>query len=196
MISRLPLVRLRQSAFRVGLSFALLSALFLPAAAAAEIITVGSPMEGIFAPSRITVAGTYLNLAVADPEALLTSPVDGAVVGFRVASGEGGPYVVRVLRPDGANTFTAIASGTPVYFGVAGLPSCRRWKTARLSGSRNCTAGSNWALTPAAPPADCRIGPTQLLGFGDPHVGVHPRHGLHQRLRGSLRQPGGFQDDG
>ncbi len=95
---------------------ALLTSLLVPAAASARILTVGSPIEGNFATAKINVAATFLNLAVTGPDAELTSPVDGAIVNFRVLGGEGGPYVIRALRPRGGS-YKAVASGNPVYFG-------------------------------------------------------------------------------
>jgi hypothetical protein len=94
----------------------LIASFLLPAAASGHTIVVGSPIEGSFGVARFNVAGTYFNQAVSKPDAELTSPVDGVIVSFQVLCGEGGPFVLRVLRARSDGTYTAVGSSEPAYF--------------------------------------------------------------------------------
>jgi hypothetical protein len=61
-----------------------------------------------------------INSALGEPGAHATSPVDGAVIGWKVL-GEGGPFELRVLRPEAAGTFLAVAGSAPETLGTYGL---------------------------------------------------------------------------
>ncbi|MGN6276533.1 MAG: IPT/TIG domain-containing protein [Solirubrobacterales bacterium] len=89
-----------------------------PAAAAAHLITVGSPLTANFHEAIFKNTGTFFNSALEEQGANVVSPVDGAVVGFRILGGEGGPYLLRVLSPDGGSVYTAKASSAPLTFGA------------------------------------------------------------------------------
>ncbi len=90
-------------------------ALFAPAAAGARNVTVGSPMIGPFEkttscePPSCTVANTGFSA----PGALATSPVDGAIVRWRMLGGAPGTdYRLRVLEPAGGARYNGAGTGT------------------------------------------------------------------------------------
>lgn len=82
------------------------------APAPAHTIVVGSPLEGEFKVAKLKVDGTYMNAALADPDANVVSPVDGAVLSYAVASAAGSTVRLRVLSPQGGSVYEA-KSSTP-----------------------------------------------------------------------------------
>jgi hypothetical protein len=95
----------------------LVIALLIPAAATARTITVGPSMSaqygsnvGFLFPS-VRLAQTSLS----DPEANVVSPVDGAVVRWRLsAQAAADAYSLRVLRPTGSGPYTGAGTSAPV----------------------------------------------------------------------------------
>ncbi len=94
-----------------------LPALLAPTASAATTITVGSSliteptMNESFSGTSVTVA----NGSVADPEARAVSPVDGAVVRWRLGpqQASGASYSLDILRPVGAGAYVLAATSGP-----------------------------------------------------------------------------------
>jgi hypothetical protein len=83
----------------------------LAGTASAKPIVVGTPFDTQFTKLiRATTAATFFNVSLADPDAFVTSPTDGAVVDFGLAGAQGGPYRLRVLRPLGGNVY--LGAGT------------------------------------------------------------------------------------
>jgi hypothetical protein len=87
----------------------------------AATVTVGSPLTvsfgGVFgsAPS-----GTWVNSQLAEPGSSVASPVSGTIVRWRmIGNYSGGPFRLRVLRPDGTGKFTG--AGTSAPFALAPL---------------------------------------------------------------------------
>jgi IPT/TIG domain len=103
----------------IGTVIALVAIALIPADAAAKPVVVGSPLTGEFHRGFVRNAGTFFNSALADPAANLVSPVDGIVVRFQILGGEGGPYRLRVLSPEGGSVYRATASTPPLTFGGA-----------------------------------------------------------------------------
>jgi hypothetical protein len=105
---------------RVLLSIAVASLLACSSAQAATV-TVGSPLTASFLPGTVGAPGIVgINSVLGEPGAHATSPVDGAVIGWKVL-GEGGPFELRVLRPEGAGTYLGVAAGAPETLGTYGL---------------------------------------------------------------------------
>jgi hypothetical protein len=103
----------------------LLSALGVPLLAAplaqAAPVTLGSPLTASFTPVAFNAPGLLaINSALAEPGAHVTSPVDGAVIGWKVL-GEGGPFELRLMRPEGAGAFLAGILSAPQTMGTYGL---------------------------------------------------------------------------
>ena len=53
---------------------------------------------------------TLFNTALPEKGANLTSPVSGAIVRWRIQDPEGGPFFLRVLRPNGSGAYTAVGT--------------------------------------------------------------------------------------
>jgi hypothetical protein len=109
-----------------------LGCLAAPVAGAATI-TLGSPLTAPFefaGQCNFADGCQVTAVSLSEPGALTASPVDGTVVGWRVAgTTAGSPYSVSVLRPDGDGTFTATAAspaltsaGQPTETFAADLP--------------------------------------------------------------------------
>ena len=64
---------------------------------------------------------TLFNTTLPESGAKLTSPVDGAIVRWRMLGAKGGPFYLRVLRSNGSGAYQAVASSnasTPVGEGL------------------------------------------------------------------------------
>lgn len=91
--------------------------------AQAAIVTVGSPLTASFLPATVGENGILgINSQLGEPGAHVSSPVDGAVIGWKVL-GQGGPFELRVVRPEAAGTFLAGAAGAPQTLGSYGVGS-------------------------------------------------------------------------
>jgi hypothetical protein len=107
------------SRLRVFLTVVIASLLGCSSAQAATV-TVGSPLTVSFAPVTIATPGLLAtNLELGEPGALATSPVDGAVIGWRLL-GEGS-FELRLVRPEPADNFLAGAASAPQTLGTYGL---------------------------------------------------------------------------
>lgn len=85
-----------------------------PSAGAAPVV-VGSPLVGPFGQTGGSgITATLLNLSIAAPGASSTSPVDGAIVRWHLLSAEGGPFRLRILRPAGGTSYTAVGTSAGV----------------------------------------------------------------------------------
>jgi len=85
-------------------------ALLTGAGAQASTITIGSVLPPGSTPTEFGAVETFFNTALPEKGANLTSPVSGAIVRWRVQGAEGGPFYLRVLRPNGSGGY--MASGT------------------------------------------------------------------------------------
>ena len=102
------------------LAFAAL-ALLAPASAAAEVVTVGSPLTTSLPPESIGSVVSIVNAQLPDLGANVTSPISGTVVRWRITGAVGGPFKLRVITPhaDGTTTFDATsAPQTPTGTGT------------------------------------------------------------------------------
>jgi len=102
---------------RLPLAFAVLLGSLLaagPAPAAAETVTVGSPLTGSF--TRLTFCVPLCvsaNNELAAPGAQVTVPFDGTLTRWRTLDGKAGAFRVRVLRPDGAGEYVLSGASSP-----------------------------------------------------------------------------------
>ena len=102
---------------RIGfLALAVAAAWALVAAVAAQAttVTVGSVMPPTFTSSPFEGVRTQFNTTLPETGANLASPVNGAIVRWKVAGAVGGPFTLRVLHPNGAGAFTASGASQPV----------------------------------------------------------------------------------
>jgi hypothetical protein len=89
--------------------------------AQASTITVGSVLPPGSTPTAFGQVQTEFNTALPEKGANLTSPVNGAIVRWRIQGAEGGPFFLRVLRPNGSGAFAAVGTSngaTPTGSGV------------------------------------------------------------------------------
>ena len=104
-----------------ALLLVVVASLLACSSAQAATVTVGSPLTASFVPVAFDATGLLaINSALGEPGAHVTSPVDGAVIGWKLL-GEGGPFELRVMRPEAAGTFLAGAASAPQTIGSYGL---------------------------------------------------------------------------
>jgi len=82
--------------------------------AAASTITVGSVLPSGSTPTEFGQVQTLFNTALPEKGVNLTSPVNGAIVRWRVICAEGGPFFLRVLHATGTGAYSASGTSNPV----------------------------------------------------------------------------------
>jgi hypothetical protein len=99
-----------------GLAMALAAAwaLIAAVAAGATTVTIGGVLPPTFTQTPFEGVRTQFNTTLPEQGAQLASPVAGAVVRWKMQGARGGPFTLRVLRPSGTGSFTAVATGAPV----------------------------------------------------------------------------------
>ena len=96
-------------------------ALLAATAAQASTITVGSVLPPGSTPTEFKSVETFFNTALPEKGANLTSPVSGAIVRWRMQDPVGGPFFLRVLRPNGSGGYMAAGTSNPVTPSGSGL---------------------------------------------------------------------------
>lgn len=81
--------------------------------AQASVISIGSVLPGGFKSEPFERVQTLFNTSLPEPGATLASPVTGAVVRWRIQGAEGGPFYLRVLRPNGKGAYEAVGKSGP-----------------------------------------------------------------------------------
>jgi hypothetical protein len=79
-------------------------------AAQASTITIGSVLPLSYTLTPFGQVQTQFNTTLPEAGAKLTSPVDGAIVRWRMLGAKGGPFYLRVLHPNGSGAFQATQS--------------------------------------------------------------------------------------
>jgi hypothetical protein len=104
-------------------------ALLAATAAQASTVTVGSVLPLTFTAKPFGAVETLLNTALPEKGANLVSPVNGAIVRWRLQGAKGGPFYLRVLHPTGSGAYTAVGtsgaatpSGTGLQTFTANIP--------------------------------------------------------------------------
>jgi hypothetical protein len=116
-----------------------------PGSAGAAVVTVGSPLTAPFVPGSAGFAFTSMNPGAG-------SPVTGTVISWQVLLGAGGPFKLRVLQPNGGNSFTGVATSTPQVPAGPGLqtfPTSLPIKTGQTIGLDNSTEDDELGIAPA-----------------------------------------------
>jgi IPT/TIG domain/PASTA domain len=105
------------------LAVAAMSALALVAvpAAQASTITVGSVLPPGSTATEFAQVQTLFNTALPEKGANLASPVTGTIVRWRMQDAAGGPFYLRVLRPNGSGAYTAVGTSNPATPSGTGL---------------------------------------------------------------------------
>lgn len=75
--------------------------------AQASVISIGSVLPEGFTPTKFERVQTFFNTALPEPGATLASPVNGAVIRWRIQGATGGPFYLRILHPDGKGAYEA-----------------------------------------------------------------------------------------
>lgn len=96
-------------------------ALFAAASAQASTVTIGSVLPPGSTPTEFGQVQTFFNTALPEKGANLVSPVNGAIVRWRVQGAEGGPFFLRVLRPNGSGGYSAAGTSNPATPSGTGL---------------------------------------------------------------------------
>lgn len=96
-------------------------ALLACTAAQAATITVGSVLPPGSIATEFGQVQTLFNTALPEKGASLVSPVTGTIVRWRVQDAEGGPFYLRVLRPNGSGAYTAVGTSNPATPSGTGL---------------------------------------------------------------------------
>jgi hypothetical protein len=81
--------------------------------AGAAVVTIGSPINGPVLGAAFSADMTIVNDRLGAPGAVLTSPLTGAVVRWRVGGAVGGPLQLRVLTANPGGTYTATGTSDP-----------------------------------------------------------------------------------
>lgn len=96
-------------------------ALLVAPATQAATVTVGSVLPPGSTATEFGQVQTRFNTALPEAGANLVSPVNGAIVRWRVQDAEGGPFYLRVLRPNGSGGYTAVGTSNPATPSGPGL---------------------------------------------------------------------------
>jgi hypothetical protein len=104
---RAPGQRRRLTRLGIAALLALCASAFLVAAAQASTISIGSVLPSKFTSTEFGQVQTQFNTALPEKGANLVSPVDGAIVRWRVQGAVGGPFYLRVLHPNGSGAYKA-----------------------------------------------------------------------------------------
>jgi hypothetical protein len=105
----------RGPARRLTVVIAVVAALCMAFAGSAQasVITIGSVLPAKFEPTEFERVQTLFNTALPEAGSTLASPVSGAIVRWRVQGAEGGPFYLRVLRPNGKGAYEAVGKSSP-----------------------------------------------------------------------------------
>lgn len=87
--------------------------LMAAASAQAAVISIGSVLPEKFTPTEFTRVQTFFNTGLPQAGANLASPVNGAIVRWRIQGASGGPFYLRVLHPNGKGAFEAAGTSLP-----------------------------------------------------------------------------------
>jgi hypothetical protein len=145
---RRPIIGLRRSiaAFFAATAIALLGA----GAAGAATVTVGSPLRGEFTwPEETTGPSTFIN-TLTNPGANLVSPVDGAVIRWRLSEGFIGTFRLQIVNRTGGDDYfggpysaTGSANLAPASFSTI-MPIRKGETVALVSTGANEAIGVNF----------------------------------------------------
>lgn len=90
-------------------------ALLAAGSAQAATVTVGTPLTGPFSPGMCSITGgcSSANTKLTAPSALITSPISGTIIKWRVAGASATPgYAIRVFKPAGGSSLTGAGTGS------------------------------------------------------------------------------------
>jgi hypothetical protein len=137
----------------IALAILALGATFAATPAPASTIVVGSPLSADFSTAFLVYAEreTVANVALPEPWANVTSPIDGTITSWRVAYAQGGPFTLRVLEPQADGTYRAVASSaprTPASVALESFPTSLPIKAGDTVGIDNSTKTDTLGASP------------------------------------------------
>ncbi|MGH2974490.1 MAG: IPT/TIG domain-containing protein [Solirubrobacterales bacterium] len=112
---------MRQRTTRLALAAASALALVIAPAAQASTVTVGSVLPPGSVATEFGQVQTLFNAALPEKGANLASPASGTIVRWRIQDATGGPFFLRVLRPNGSGAYTAVGTSNPATPSGTGL---------------------------------------------------------------------------
>lgn len=105
--------RRRSRRLTAALTAAVAATALLAATAQASFVTVGSVLPPGSTPTAFGEVRTLFNTALPEAGASLASPVNGAIVRWRAQGLKGGPFHLRILRPNGKGAYEAVGTSAP-----------------------------------------------------------------------------------
>ncbi len=150
----------RQRGRRIRLAIGAVSicVLLMASAAQAATVTVGSVLPVSFASTPFSQVKTMFNTALPEKGANLASPVNGAVVRWRIQGAKGGPFFLRVLHPNGSGAYTATGTSLPATPTGTGVET--------FSTSIPIHSGDLIGIDPSNPTDEIGIAPVAGASFG------------------------------
>lgn len=139
----------------------------LAGSAQAATVTVGSVLPPGAAAEKFEAVQTLFNTALPEPGANLASPVNGAIVRWRVQGLKGGPFYLRVLHPNGKGAFEATQTSqpaTPVGEGLQTFDTNLAVQAGDLIGIDPTNASDEIGVVTVAGASYGTIFPTPLIG--------------------------------
>ena len=136
-------------------------------AAQASVIRIGSVLPEKFEATEFKRVQTLFNTALPEPGAVLSSPVNGAIVSWRVQGASGGPFFLRVLHPNGKGGYEAAGTSqgaSPKGEGLEGFTTNLKIKAGDLVGIDPTNATDKIGVAEASGASYASIFPTPLEG--------------------------------
>lgn len=136
-------------------------------AAQASVLSIGSVLPEGATSEPFKRVQTLFNTALPESGATLASPVNGAIVRWRVQGAKGGPFFLRVLHPDGKGGYEATSTSqgaTPVGTGLETFSTNLKVQTGDLIGIDPSHDSDEIGFTTVAGASYASIFPTPFDG--------------------------------
>lgn len=158
------------------------------AQAPANTVTVGSVLPPNPVSEKVEEVHTVLNTALPEKGANLASPATGTVVRWRLQGAKGGPFYLRVLRPNGLGAYTAVGTSGPVMVSSTALQTFNTnlpIKAGDLLGVDPSNASDELGFVAAAGSSFTTIFPTPFEGATE--AGREPTSGQELELSAEVQ---------
>lgn len=160
------------------LSFAAcaVAALALSSGAQAATVTIGSPSIQPFGSTAVGDPATLVNTALPEPGAILTSPISGTIVRWRIGGASGGPFRLRVIAGSGPLYDAGQASSpqTPSGTGQQVFPASLPIRAGETIGLETANPSDKVGLIPMPGAGVASWSPPLQPGIGTPANGFQP----------------------
>lgn len=153
------------------LACALSASALVAGSAQASTVTVGSVLPPGSVPTEFKEVQTFFNTALPEKGVNLVSPVNGAIVRWRMQGAEGGPFYLRVLRPNGSGGYAAAgtsAGASPANTGLQTFSANLPVKAGDLIGVDPTNPTDKIGVVPVAGASFASIFPTPAEGATQP----------------------------